>query len=215
MPLSGKYSKWAPRGWRQNCQLLERIIRVFPWISVIAAFAQITIWWFQRPINAIPTQRHTSCITISLQIALLATLGSDLMWRVLLELLFILIYPRASSYHPRACIFAHFAQCNFRKISTNRKLGLQPTCFKEESSGCVPTRVFTAALQMSSIFGDETGVEYTIHRSRKVKAPRPKKPRMALMREVFGHGPLYTWFLPCSRSRGLTTRPLVSGSYDV
>nr|CAB3267904.1 palmitoyltransferase ZDHHC3 [Phallusia mammillata] len=69
--------------------------------------------------------------------------------------------------------------------------------------------------QFSSIFGDETGVEYTIHRSRKQRAPRPKKPRMALLREVFGHGPLYTWFLPCSSPTSATTRPMISGSYDV
>uniref|UniRef100_H2YDE7 Palmitoyltransferase n=1 Tax=Ciona savignyi TaxID=51511 RepID=H2YDE7_CIOSA len=68
--------------------------------------------------------------------------------------------------------------------------------------------------QISSIFGDETGVEYTIHRSRKLRPPRPRKPRMALLREVFGYGPIYTWLMPCSAPGG-TIRALVPGSYDV
>ncbi|CAK8679877.1 palmitoyltransferase ZDHHC3-like [Clavelina lepadiformis] len=68
--------------------------------------------------------------------------------------------------------------------------------------------------QLSSIFGDETGVEYTIHRSRKERAPRPRKPKMALLREVFGYGPIYCWFLPCS-SVVMTTRTVLPGSYDV
>nr|XP_002126411.1 palmitoyltransferase ZDHHC3 isoform X1 [Ciona intestinalis] len=68
--------------------------------------------------------------------------------------------------------------------------------------------------QISSIFGDETGVEYTIHRSRKTRPPRPRKPRMALLREVFGYGPVYTWLMPCSAPGG-TVRSLVPGSYDV
>lgn len=68
--------------------------------------------------------------------------------------------------------------------------------------------------QISAIFSDETAVEHEIHRSRKTRAPRPRKPRMALLREVFGYGPVYTWFLPCYSS-SLPTRATTPNSYDV
>ena len=67
---------------------------------------------------------------------------------------------------------------------------------------------------MKAIFGDETAVEYTIHKSKKMKAPRPRKPKMALLREVFGYGPVYSWFLPCI-SHNITIRAIPPGSYDV
>jgi len=69
--------------------------------------------------------------------------------------------------------------------------------------------------QISSIFDDETTVESTIHRSRNVKTPKSRKPRKALMREVFGYGPMYFWFLPCLSPPNGIARSHVLGSYDV
>ena len=67
---------------------------------------------------------------------------------------------------------------------------------------------------MKAIFGGETAVEHTIRIGRKTKAQRPRKAKMALLREVFGYGPVYSWFLPCL-SRSITIRSIPSGSYNV
>ncbi|XP_039252309.1 palmitoyltransferase ZDHHC7-like [Styela clava] len=65
--------------------------------------------------------------------------------------------------------------------------------------------------QMSSIFDDETAVEHVINK-RKPRPVRSRKPKMSLVREVFGYGPVYCWIFPCS---GVNSRTQPSFSYDV
>lgn len=66
--------------------------------------------------------------------------------------------------------------------------------------------------QFSSIVQDETGIEHVINQ-KKPRQPRPRKPKMALIREVFDYSPIYCWFFPCST--GSKNRKETSFSYDV
>jgi len=47
--------------------------------------------------------------------------------------------------------------------------------------------------QLSAIFSDETAVEHV----KKLGRHRPKKPKLKLLGEVCGRGPIFLWFLPC------------------
>jgi len=47
--------------------------------------------------------------------------------------------------------------------------------------------------QLSAIFSDETAVEQV----KKLGRHRPRKPKMAMLGEVCGRGPLFMWILPC------------------
>ncbi|XP_070551437.1 palmitoyltransferase ZDHHC3-like isoform X2 [Ptychodera flava] len=65
--------------------------------------------------------------------------------------------------------------------------------------------------QLTAIFDDETGVEAVQKKSDEL--PRAKKPKMALLSEVFGRGPMILWLFPCQQlsSSSYSTTP----HYDV
>jgi len=69
--------------------------------------------------------------------------------------------------------------------------------------------VAIACDQFEAIFSDETLVEQV-----KKQGPyRPRKPRLALLAEVFGRGHPVLWMFPCGSGLKYTVEPIVN--YDV
>lgn len=60
--------------------------------------------------------------------------------------------------------------------------------------------------QMHAILYDETAVEQVQQRGR----PQAFRPKMALLKEVCGRGPIFMWFLPCTGVVRKYDTPLLS-----
>ncbi|EYC43858.1 hypothetical protein Y032_0479g2229 [Ancylostoma ceylanicum] len=72
--------------------------------------------------------------------------------------------------------------------------------------------------QLSAIFSEETAVEAVQRRTRQAYKKSRRKGRVALLREVCGGGPLFSWFFPCSSpplDRDITVRPRALGHFEV
>ncbi|RCN32131.1 DHHC zinc finger domain protein [Ancylostoma caninum] len=71
---------------------------------------------------------------------------------------------------------------------------------------------------LSAIFSEETAVEAVQRRTRQAYKKSRRKGRIALLREVCGGGPLFSWFFPCSSpplDRDITVRPRALGHFEV